>query len=123
MVKKFDTIVGSRTYVINYYNKIKVGTLISDEFVRGSDTYQLIENTTTGLMDEYKNGSLFVSGVGSINHDDGIVTLGGYNFLVELSDLQMIATPELEDIDTVRNNLLLLGSTTINQTVDQAIIK
>lgn len=119
MTKKFDTISGSRTYVISFNNAIKKGTVVSEEYDRGgADTYQLVENTLTEKLDEYKNGSLLNSGIGIIDYENGQITLQGYNFQVALSGYSLTVVPELEDIETLRNNLLLLGVTTITATYE-----
>lgn len=118
MVKRFRPNIGAQTYNFKFNNGIKSGTVETTVFVHSSSSYQL-KDDGLGNLDEYQDGILINSAVGTINYTTGEINIISYDFnLGATNEIRISATPLIDDIDTVRNTLILLGDMTISTSFD-----
>lgn len=101
------------TYQIKYYNAIKEGTILSEEWTTTLSETATLKDDKKGKIDLYLNGVLSRSGVGYVNYTTGVIDLPGYNArMLVPGPIQIAATPLSLDVDVKFNNLARLG---INQ--------
>lgn len=103
---------GVSSYSIDFSNPITTNSVISNTWTDGIDTFYLDDNAS-GVIKLYRN-SVFFGDVGTVNYLTGIVTLSNFNpSILENTAIVLTATPTSKDIKTLRNNLLLLNTTTV----------
>lgn len=114
MTKKWRPTIGAKTYSFKYNNAISAGTAQTQVFTHSSINFQL-KDDGLGNLDEYQEGILINSKVGTINYTTGEITVISYDFNLDATnELSITATPAINDIDTVRNTLILLGDMNVS---------
>jgi hypothetical protein len=102
------------TYEIKFFNALVPGTLTSIGYTNTGGNTVTFADDSQGNIDFYINGSLTASGIGTIDYDNGICSLPGFNANMQtIGPVILQATPVSKDVQVSFNNLAQLSTNTV----------
>jgi hypothetical protein len=102
------------TYQLKFYNAIKPLSVYSVPYTNTGGNQVSLRDNGAGKLDYYINGSLTKSGFGTVDYDNGICVLPGFNpFMQTVAPITILATPESSDIKMAFNNLAKLSTNNV----------
>lgn len=114
MSKKFVPNPFQEVYrTFNFGNQIVPSTVRILPFrTTNSDLMFISDSEGSGFLHSFLNGSIVKRNVGTVDYETGVVTLTSFGFPVtDNTEITLIASPGTQDIYALRNNLIVLDTT------------
>jgi|SaaInlV_150m_DNA_5_1039734.scaffolds.fasta_scaffold00083_12 hypothetical protein len=104
-------------YIFKFNNKLNPGSVVSSVFgstVDGSQMALLDDGQGNVLLYDIIAEGFINTSQGSIDYEEGTIELIGFSPVLDNNTvISLYATPKVNDISTIRNNLLVLNSTNV----------
>lgn len=102
---------GLVTYYINFRNPIVKETIESKEWTNIAGTKSSLKDDGKGNINLYVNGVFFKSNIGTVDYENGNISLLGFNAEPQTSGerIYINAKPENLNVDASQNNIIILG--------------